>query len=503
MADYAFYKNVIEQKYTHNDKEKQLHEIFSDIMNKNSTTIDKIMPIFQMFKYYERLSYAAGDKREELFNIENQQEFLVGLGSNVGFVKSLIKHIDDGLVQILDCPEEQKAAKIKSIKDVIRMGTQFNERDMFILYYMKSLENRLFKVVADLELEKDAISLFKVNKEDNRNIQRMFDMVKDIDDCRHHKKFVERLEVKVKKSTQEKYAEVGLDPSTFDKSKVTVFPLRHGVWDLTLTDDVGNYKVPLELQPYLDIFNAYYTMRHPHMNVSYDFNKGRAIVSVILSGTEYKIEVTTPQLFMLKQFNAMELISARDLAKNLGMTLKQLTPVLNSLIKSGLVDREKGEKDNPDLKFFLNKKFKRPQTEFSIISFMPSNAPQVDDEIEDKFAHKRVDILKCLMVNILKNSDKLTAQQLIQECMKKLSIFKVTTVLFKSALTTAIKEEYVIQQSDDDGTKYYKFYLKEDSDDEDDDDISEDEEISDDEADEAYDADDVDDADDKMMEEVD
>jgi hypothetical protein len=364
MANYAFYKNVIDCNYNFEGSSKPLHGVFSSIMNKHNITVVRILPIFQMFKYYERLSYAAGDRREELFNVKSQQEFLVGLGSNAGFVKSLTSYIDNGMRQLLLCQNNKdKQCKLKSIKDVIKMGTQFQEREMFILYYMKSLENRLFKVAADLDAEKEAVELFAVNHEDNRNVQRMYDMVTDIEACRNHKKFVEKIEVNISKETKEKYSKIGIEQVMNNRERITVLPLAYGVWDATLGESNGNLKVPLQLQLGLDVFNAYYLKRYPYRNVTYDFTQGNAVINIIFGGIKYNINVTTPQLFLLYQFNGNKELSATDLAKNTGMTLKELTPVLNSLIKCNLVGREEGNSNDPNLKFFLNKNFKSNQKE--------------------------------------------------------------------------------------------------------------------------------------------
>jgi DNA-binding MarR family transcriptional regulator len=475
MANYAFYKNVIDQTYKYQGKECQLHTILGSLINEKSITIDKILPLFQMFKYYEKLSFVAGKRRDELFNIKNQQEFLVGLGSNANFVKSLVSYINNAFCQLPLCVDaDDRAKKLKGLKEVIRMGTQFHEREMFILYYKKSLSTRLLENAnTDLDAEKESLLMFKENKSDNRNVQKMYDMVKDIEEFRLNKKYIVKLEVKVTQVTQDKYEAVGLDITKFDKRKANIIPLAFGVWDLSLVENNGNYNVPLELQYYLDIFNAYYTKRYQHRKLTYDFNNGVATISITLGGVKYTIEMTTPQLFLMYQFNHTPEINAKDLAKNLGMTLKQLTPVLNSLIKCGLIDRQAGERTDPNLKFFVNTKFKSSQKEFSITSFMnQGKAEETDKEIQEQFAHKREDIVKCVLVRILKHSKEMTVEALFEACSKQLSIFQLTAPLFKTALTTAIKDEYVVQTVKD-NVKYYQYMDKADSDDEFEDDADE------------------------------
>ena len=468
MANYAFYKNVVDQTYKYKGNDCQLHTILGSLINEKNMSVDKILPLFQMFKYYEKLSFVAGKRRDELFNIKNQQEFLVGLGSNVNFVKSLVNYINNAFNQLSLCTNaDDKSKKLKGLKDVIRMGTQFHEREMFILYYKKSLAARLLENSnVDTDAEKEALVLFKENKSDNRNVQKMYDMVKDIDEFRLNKKYIVKLEVKVTQATQDKYGAAGLDITKFDKQKANIIPLAFGVWDLSLVDNNGHYVVPLELQYYLDIFNAYYTKRYQHRKLTYDFNNGTANISIVLGGVKYMIEMTTPQLFLMYQFNHTPEINAKDLAKNVGMTLKQLTPVLNSLIKCGLIDRQAGERTDPNLKFFVNTKFKSNQKEFSIVSFMNQNkTEEVDKEVQEQFAHKREDIVKCVLVGILKHSKEMTVESLFDACSKKLTIFQVTAQLFKHALTTAIKDEYVVQTVKD-NVKYYGYMDKADSDDE-------------------------------------
>ena len=59
------------------------------------------------------------------------------------------------------------------------------------------------------------------------------------------------------------------------------------------------------------------------------------------------------------QFNEHERISARELSKNLGISLKTISPIINGLIHSKILSREKGASDNPDLLFFYNKNYNK------------------------------------------------------------------------------------------------------------------------------------------------
>jgi hypothetical protein len=460
MANYAFYKNVIDQTYTYNNVQISLHKLFSISLN-DSLSIDKILPIFHMFKYYDKLSYAVGKKREQLFNITEHTNFLSGLGTNINLVKSLINVINENYEQIVN-DDKNIQNKVDEIKDIINMGIQFEEREMFIHYYMKSLENRLLKITSNLNVEMDAIKIFSKNKDDNRIVQKMNNMITDIEDCRKHKMFIERLKVRFSETTCDKFKKIGLSLDTFDKTKALILPLSFGTWEATINENIGKFNVPDVLQPYLDIFNGYYNKRYAYRNLTYDFTRGKAIISVVLGGIKYTIEVTTPQLFMLHQFNVAPRISAINLAQNLGMTLKELTPVLNSLLKCSLVDREMGNKTDPNLKFFLNTKFTNPQTEFSILPFMNNN--KIDQEAVEKLAHKREEILKCKIVNILKHSEKLIVEELFEKCTNEISLFGVTPDMFKYSLTAAIKEEFVIQMIENEN-KYYMFVLKSDSND--------------------------------------
>ncbi len=368
IANYLFYRNVLNREYYYENSNFSLQEIFGNTMENMTITIHDIISLFKMFEFYEKLSYAAGDKREKLFGSKNKEKFMVGMGSNQLFVKSLIKYVDENLRKI-GSNSTNKDKILKEVRNVMKMATKFDEIDMVMLYFINTLQNRLLKSDADLEAERAILNCLKIRKSDNRLLQRMFDMIRDIENCRKHKKFMDRLEIKV---TSEKYIKIGLDPTKLDKTKVTILPLSYAVWDCTMSNDETEYNVPIEVQPYLDIFTAYFTKRYKHREITYNFNQGYAIVNMTIGGIDYRIEVTTPQFFLLLQFNKHDKLTAIEIAENMGISLRDLTPVLNSFLKCSIINREPGEKTDPNLKFYINDNFKYNKKEFSIVSLINS-----------------------------------------------------------------------------------------------------------------------------------
>jgi hypothetical protein len=57
----------------------------------------------------------------------------------------------------------------------------------------------------------------------------------------------------------------------------------------------------------------------------------------------------------------------------------------------------------------------------------------------------------------------MTAGSLFKTCCEKLSLFEILPNIFKKALISSIREEYVVQKIDDCGTKVYHYISKEES----------------------------------------
>lgn len=397
-----------------------------------------------------------------LYNDSNSKiNFYDNAGSNLEFVKMLVETIDNTIVNsnIKDDVETDYIC-ISGLKKLIRMANNFDEQIMFKTYYENCLEERILGNFheCNITLERNLINCFK----DSKFVQKMMFRLDDIINSRQHKLFYDNLEIE---QSSDKYKDMKLD---IDRSKVTVFALRYAVWSESMSNEYINYILPHELEPYVDTYSAYYSLRYPQQHLRFNFNNGVAVVSLKFD-KEYHFKLTTAQMILLYKFNKPGIkLSATEIADSIGISLITLTPIINSFLLIKLLAREDGDATDPHLKFYINKEFMNDNSNLSLINVFKhmlnsSGSKSVDDKVIEKVAFSRQKLVKCLVVNILKKEQILSFDGLMDELINKTK-FTITKLVLTNSLTQSIKEGYVKTMAFESDTVLYSYVDGDDSD---------------------------------------
>jgi hypothetical protein len=439
IKNYTFYKNVIDTKYIDNN-EYHLYEIFSKLIESEDISIADIIKLFKMYSFYIRLRYAAKSNKEQLFNQEADKLFLATLGGNNEFIKKIVTYIHEHIKNSSD-----DIAIINNISELINLiSTHVYEKDMFNLYYEKYFEMRATSQNFNETIERKLISKFK-KPTDNKIIQNMLYKLEDIQTCKKDKENYSKLKITIK---SDKYK----DKISVDRLKMTIFTptiFRFYAWSHTQNTDHDEYTVPFELSPYIDIHTAYYKAAHPYKNLAWDFGLGTGIIKINLGGKIYQLQLTTPQLFLLLQFNHRSEIPATELASLMGISMTKLAPILNSLLISHILKREDNKPANdPSMLIYLNKNFKYDSEKISLINLMNSKQQQkqMDKEVNDKFCIGREQVLQAKIVKEMKINKHMTHTDLFN--ISKSLPFQIDESKFNSIIELCIKDGYMKKNQD-------------------------------------------------------
>ena len=444
IRSYMFYKNVINTKYSYIDgKEYYIYEIFTKSIESGDVSINEILQLFKMYSFYIKLSYVAKTNRDTLFNLNINKLFLVTLGADKTFIKTIIQYINNTLKTLYNKEDKSEADNICELIGLV--SNHFLEKEMFNMYYENLMETRLLNGEFDPVLERKLINKFK-RPVDNKIIQNMIYKLEDMEACKADKVLYDKLEISV---TSDKY-KGKIDTNKFNPKMINAKLFRYYAWSQSKEADKGDLTIPFEAAPYIDIYNKFYQLRYPYREVYWNFNYGIGTVKMTLAGKEYFLQLTTPQMFLLLQFNHAQEITAIDLAKNLGshMPMSKLGPILNTFIKADILHKEAGKQSNdPTMKIYLNPNFSYNNNKISlvnsmVISLQQKQQPIVDKEIAEKFTIGRDTVLQAHIIKAIKQKQHITFVELL-ECVKITVPFQFVDSKFIDVVKTCINEKYI------------------------------------------------------------
>lgn len=435
IRSYTFYNNVLNRKYD----SKYLYEIFTEHIENGLISMTEVLQLFKMYLYYIKLSETLGQNKEKVFNLSLNNLFLVTLGSNQTFIRTLTQYIHDNIKSISDTENEKTENNITELINLV--SNHFLDKDLFNLYYEKLLEVRLLSPKCNFEIEKKLIEKFK-RPNDNKVIQNMLYKIMDIQDMASFKKIYRDATISV---TSDKFKN-RVDKSTLDREKIDAKLFRKFAWSDSHVDfDIPTIKIPYELEHNIAIYDRLYDIKYPHREIAWNFNHGIGIINLTLGEKTYHVETTTLQLFILLQFNHREKITATDLASNLGMTLQKLGNVLQTLLRAKILKRDINKKNNdPSMEISLNHEYSSQITNISIV---PSTQPQqqlknIESDIDNQYMVCKETKIQACVVRTMKQNKKMTYIELFNKVKMSLT-FPIEEDQFAKTLNQCVADNLI------------------------------------------------------------
>lgn len=378
IKTYMFYKNVINVTYT--DQNIYMYEVLrksienSDMTDQN--TVTTIKQLFKMYSFYNKFSQTPVKNKDTLFNDKIDKLFLSSLGSNQEFVKTIAYYLHNSIKELKNTNNTDNKTSVTNLSNLINLISEnFTEREMFNMYYEKLLEMRLISNEYIAEAEFDLINNFSRPK-DNKIIQNMIHKIEDIQKSLADETILHtKINLTVTPESSKKYPGVNLEKLNLKSLLPKVF--RNYAWSYSRSDENDCLTVPFDVSPHIDVYNQYYKMKYPNRNLEWNFNHGTAVTKVKLGGKYYHLQLNTPQLFLLLQFNSQEKITALDLASRIGLPMSKLGKILTSFLRIKILCRESGKASNdPTMLIFLNKDFSHSSDKISLINIMATSQQQ-------------------------------------------------------------------------------------------------------------------------------
>jgi hypothetical protein len=450
----SFYSNIVDEYYVYkkesNVKAYTLYDLLGILIVAENTDIYTIICVFQMYMYFNKIckskvkTVSSEDKAESTEVVSNK---LLDLGTNQQFISGLMELISVNM---------SKDYNISNVSVIIDVSTNFSNRSMFNFYYDKHLEKRLTssKIIIATETEKLLLTQHFNTKEDSKEIQCMMYKIDDFNENKEHNFMYSNMKVVF---GSDKYKHLK-QPIILDKSKIEVTTLRQGAWSDTTATEYDNYQLPTEMEAYVDVLSVYYHRRYPYRNLRFNFNNSVGVISLTIKEKEYQFQVTTSQMILLFQFNDVDELSGYSLAKNMGISLVSLEPILNSMLKSKLLVRTAGSSDNPKLKFYINSEFSHKNSKVSLVNYMKVSNKKTTDKLDSTDTNGKDNIIKSMIIHVLSEKVEFGFTKTFDEVKRKLPKYIKKDFYvgdFDKCITYIIKDGTINEKLDENNVRIF------------------------------------------------
>ncbi len=366
VKNYTSYNLIINNKFIKNDNEIYLYELFISEIENNFDT-ETILEIFKLYDFYNKFSYSIKNKTnksgEEYFNSELNKKIQLSENTSNRFLVRIIEIINKKIIDLSNNETislEKLEYEINSIRKLIDITPELCNKNIFVTLYKKALTTRLKNGVnPDIENE----FLKSINPQDDIDIYiKMKNQINDIKLNTIHNQYFRNLKVG---GSSEKYKNLDIDK--YDRNKVNVKVFRSYDWDYENIDQINQVNLPIELSIYSDIFNAYYKDRFNERKLYWIYEDSIGIIE-IETDKLYNIKMNLLQMALLYSLNEKNK-SANELSSELKIPIQQIGIIINSLLISKLIYRDKNSDINdPSAVFFVNENFSNNESNISILT---------------------------------------------------------------------------------------------------------------------------------------
>lgn len=235
--------------------------------------------------------------------------------------------------------------------------------------------------------------------------------------------------------------------------------LTTGFWP---SQAIAPCSLPAEIAPVCERFTSYYLDKHTGRRLTWQTNQGSADVRTLYTSKRHELVVSTYQMCILMQFNAMDELPFRTLLDNTKIPLDELKRHLLSLTtpRHRVILKLKKGKEIADVdRFRLNPDFtsKMIRVKVPLVSMRSAvaegaKASAIPETVEEDRRHA----IEAAVVRVMKARKTLDHQNLVVEVTKQLSSrFRPSPQAIKKRIESLIEREYLERNEEDRRVYHY------------------------------------------------
>lgn len=306
----------------------------------------------------------------------------------------------------------------------------FNRYKHSIVYEQLKKDISLIHYFMKIICQKEATN---VNRCVNEMLIRIRDYLFDIEDSYNSNQDYQKIRIDLQ---SEKYKT--LDLKTLRRDKHNFIMLKYLFGDPI----IKNYKINKSIEPYFDIYRAFYSNRYPDREISFDIIKSSITGEIEYTDTKYYIHMATIQYIVLEAImNSQSGLTINEISTQTNIPIISLKETINSLLKIKLVGKTNG-KSIESIKIIENPNFSYEKTKISIYSLVQNDKLTTNTEKPREFLHDRNIIVYSNLIDYVKKN-KYFYQDTIEESIKYRIPFTITNEQLEYSINQAIKDTIV------------------------------------------------------------
>jgi hypothetical protein len=443
---YKYFNTIIingKYKINNTNETKILLELISE--NWSNITFDNLLnftSVLNRMKYYEQNINAFKNIYQEKFNSKEN-------------IKKLSTYITTNFV-------EENDNKFNEEDDDNNFGGEKRFNFRFVIDNLKSNGFELFEeyreqimgryvnVINREQLLKDKKLIFyfmriisekessTVNRVVNEMLIKIRDYLYDIEDSYNANQDYQRIKIDLQ---SEKYRDFDLSSLRRDKHNFAILKYLFGD-DTNLKSNFDNYKLNKNIEPYFDIFRAYYSNRYPDRKISFDMIKSSITVELSYDKTYY-IHMSMIQYIILDiVMNNPNGLTIGEIHKFTGIPIGNLKEPINSLLKIKLIGKTSGTSIDT-VKIIENPNFNYEKNKISIYSLVQTDKSDTkSDNKPREFLHDRNIIVYANLIDWVKKN-KFFYKDTIIESIKYKIPFGITNDQLDYAISQGLKDDII------------------------------------------------------------
>jgi len=353
MKNMSLYNNVVNRTYfvSKTQNNQYLYEILCNYLAEDENmNLDNIVAVFKIYQFYNRLGSVSVIKeadRDKYFNKELIKKFTISTGS-AKLINTMLITVNDMIKGLSKETNEEKIQNLTNqLRDLLLMGVNIGDRDLFLMMYKNMMTERLLTYRSDPQVEQQILKIFFDMRYEPELYAKMRYQLWDAIISRKHDEVFRNFSIK---KTTDKFKDIDLTKLRKDACNFMI--MRSHAWE---TKELDQYNVPDVVAVYMAIFNSYYLREFRDQTLTFLHNQSTGVLTMKLANdVDYNIQMTLPQMYVLLTICKMESVTPKEISEKLNIPLPKLGRILNSLIEVSLVKKEKGANNNPQVPFSIN-----------------------------------------------------------------------------------------------------------------------------------------------------
>lgn len=359
---YLFYYHVVNIKYNN----LNLPEIISNYLNNiTSSDILSLIDILDMYRCLKNLKEPT--KNNVLFN--NLNIIVDKLNVSPSLCTSLAQFIDSN---IRYSKPDTKYITYKLVLKALYVTKYIENKENLKDNLNKYLCYRLLTLNNNIEFE-----LYVINKINeiygDKFTNNMTKMIDDIKISKEMNKEYSLLDIQIR---SDKYKNISINKEMLSSFNANI--LKMFVWDNNNHKEIL-YKMPTEVDVFIEIFNKYYTGRHPDRKLIWKFNMGDSIIAFTGLDKTYNLHLSTVQMIIIMFLNNGGL-TLEELVEKSNMNKQLVIHILKGFLSANIII-------NNNNIYEYNNEFMYSKQNISLIKYM-KDMPKIINKPENKLENK-------------------------------------------------------------------------------------------------------------------